>query len=99
MNVIWSPLAIERLAEITDYIAQDNPSAAEKWVQNIFKRVEHLQRFPEIGRLVPELSRPDIREILFKNYRIIYRIESQQLSILTIRHGKQLLSGDDLRQS
>jgi len=96
MNIIWSPLAVERLTEIAGYIAQDNPSAAEKWVNDIFNRVDHLHRFPEIGRIVPELSRKDIREILFKNYRIIYQIESEQLSILTIRHGKQILPQDDL---
>ena len=99
MKIIWSPLAIERLTEIAEYIAYDNPSAAEKWVDEIFKRVEHLQRFPELGRIIPELSRQDIREILFKNYRIIYRVESQQISIITIRHGKQILTEDDLEQS
>ncbi len=96
MNIIWSPLAVDRLAEVAGYIAQDNPTAAEKWVSDIFKRVENLQRFPEIGRKVPELSRHDIREILLKNYRIIYRIENKQLSILTIRHCKQILTEDDL---
>ena len=35
MRIIWSPLAIDRASEITDYIAQDKPSAAEKWIDTV----------------------------------------------------------------
>jgi len=60
-------------------------------VIDIFGAVERLQRFPKSGRVVPEVKRPNIREIIFKNYRVIYRIERSRLSILTVRHGKQRL--------
>ena len=91
MKIIWSPLSVERASEITDYIAQDKPSAAEKWINNVFSKVEQLKSSPEIGRIVPEINNTQFREIIYGNYRIIYRIEKKQISILTIRHGKQIL--------
>jgi toxin ParE1/3/4 len=91
MRILWSPLAVERVSEIAEYIAQDNPGAAEKWVENIFKKVEELRGFPESGRVVPETDNRSIRELLCVNYRIIYRVEESKLSVLTIRHGKQIL--------
>jgi len=91
MKVIWSPLAVDRFSEITNYIAQDKPSAAEKWINTVFSKVEQLKSSPEIGRIVPELNNAQFREIIYGNYRIIYRIEKKQISVLTIRHGKQIL--------
>jgi addiction module RelE/StbE family toxin len=91
MKIIWSPLAVDRSSEIADYIAQDKPSAAEKWINAVFSKVEQLKSSPEIGRIVPELNNTQFREIIYGNYRIIYRIEKKQISILTIRHGKQIL--------
>lgn len=91
MKIVWSPLAIERATEIADYIARDKPLAAEKWIDTIFLKVDLLKTSPEIGRIVPEINNSQFREIIFGNYRIIYRIEKNRLSILTIRHGKQVL--------
>jgi plasmid stabilization system protein ParE len=91
MKIFWSPLAIDRSSEIVDYIAQDKPSAAEKWISTVFSKVEQLKASPEIGRIVPELNNAQFREIIYGNYRIIYRIEKKQMSVLTIRHGKQIL--------
>ncbi len=56
MNLIWSPLAIERVSEIAEYIARDNPPAAQRWVEETFDRVGQLERFPDSGRRVPEDS-------------------------------------------
>jgi toxin ParE1/3/4 len=91
MKLIWSPLALERVNEIADYIAEDNVEAARVFLIDIFGAVERLQSFPNSGRVVPEVKRPNIREIIFKNYRVIYRVERKRVSILTVRHGKQRL--------
>ena len=96
MKIIWSPLAIDRATEIADYIAQDKPSAAVKWINTIFSKVEQLTSSPEMGRIVPEIENNQFREIIYGNYRIIYRIEKKQISILTIRHGKQILPIDEI---
>ena len=91
MKIIWSPLAIDRASEIADYISQDKPSAAEKWIDTVFSKVEKIKSSPEIGRIVPEIKNEQFREIIYGNCRIIYRIEKKQISILTIRHGMQIL--------
>ena len=62
MRIIWSPLAIDRASEITDYIAQDKPSAAEKWIDTVFFKVEQLKSSPEMGRIVPEINDNQFRE-------------------------------------
>lgn len=91
MKIIWSPKATDRVIEIGEYIAQDSLSRANKWIKAIFNEVKILKKFPQNGRKVPETKRNDIRQILFGNYRIIYKIDKNKLSILTIRHGKQIL--------
>ena len=96
MKIIWSPLAIDRATEIAEYIALDKPSAAVNWINTVFSKVEQLKSSPEIGRLVPEIRNKQFRELIYGNYRIIYRIEKKQISILTIRHGKQILPVDEI---
>ena len=91
MKIVWSPLALERANEIADYIAETSMEAARVWLMDIFAAVDRLKEFPESGRVVPEVKRPNIRELIFKNYRVIYRIERKQLAILTVRHSRQRL--------
>ena len=97
MKIIWSPLAVERASEIVDYIAQDKPSAAKRWINKVFAKVETLKSSPQTGRVVPETSNNEFRELIYVNYRIIYRMEIKQISILTIRHGKQILPIDEIK--
>lgn len=97
MRIIWSPLAVDRASEIADYIAQDKPSAAKKWIDTIFSKVEKLKSSPEIDRIVPEINDSQFRELIYGNYRIIYRIETKQISILTIRHSRQILPINEIK--
>ena len=96
MTIIWSPLAIQRVNDIAQYIAQDYYDAAIKWIDTIFEQVERLISFPQSGRILPETNRKQIREILYKNYRIIYRLDEQTINILTVRHRKQILPLDEI---
>ena len=96
MKIVWAPLAIDRVSEIAEYIAQDKPSAAEKWINTVFSKVEQLKSSPEIGRVVPEIRNDQFRELIYGNYRIIYRIEKTKISILTIRHGKQIFPIEEI---
>jgi toxin ParE1/3/4 len=97
MKIIWSPLAITRINEIADYISDDNPKAALEWIDEIFDKVKRIDKFPLSGRFVPEIDRKDIRELIFGNYRIIYRIFKKDLFILTVRHFKQKLPITDIK--
>jgi plasmid stabilization system protein ParE len=96
MKVVWTPLAVDRASEITEHISLDNPTAASQWVEGLFKAVERLAKFPKQGRVVPEVGRSDIRELLYESYRVIYRVESKRVSILTVRHGRRLIDKKEI---
>jgi addiction module RelE/StbE family toxin len=97
MKIIWSPLAASRLESVFDYINEENETAAYKMVNRILKKVESLSKYSKRGRMVPEASREEIREVFVGEYRIIYRIEAKSLIILTIRNFKQQLLDKDLK--
>lgn len=89
MRVIWAPRAVSRAAEIVDYIAADQPSAARRWVRELFAKTAAIRQQPRRGRKVPELDRDEVREILFGEYRVIYRLDPKRIVVLTVRHGRR----------
>lgn len=97
MRIFWSPLAVERLETIFEYISKEDTDSAYKLISRIFKKVETLSKFSERGRIVPEANREEIREIFEGGYRIIYRVESKRVIVLSIRNFKQLLPDKDLK--
>jgi toxin ParE1/3/4 len=95
LKIVWSPLALEKLEASAKFIALDKPSAADKWVNDIFDRIDLLGSQPQLGREVPELLGSNYREVIFGSYRIIYKVENE-IKILTLRNSRQLLSLDDI---
>ncbi len=89
-------MALERLENIYEYISKDDSISAKKKVDKIFKRIESLSKFPGRGRKVPEANREEIREVFENSYRIIYRVESKKIFILSIRNFKKLLPEKDV---
>ncbi|MEH6551032.1 MAG: type II toxin-antitoxin system RelE/ParE family toxin [Pseudomonadales bacterium] len=96
MKITWSPLAAEQVRDISSYIALDKPSAAEQWIDKIFDCVEQLTDFPKSGRVVPELQINNIRELVQGNYRIIYKIQDNSISVLTVKSYRQQLGSDEI---
>ena len=90
-QVILSPRAIQDLQGIVRYIAWDNPPAAEKFGLLLIARARALATLPERGRVVPEFGDPAIRELIFRSYRIVYRIrhEPHVVEISRFWHGAQ----------
>jgi toxin ParE1/3/4 len=88
-RLIWAPLATFDLKDIHFYIAESNPPAAKRFIKEIFEAVEQLQKFPESGRVVPEFNDPDIRELVRRPCRIVYRVqrEGQSIEIARVWHG------------
>ena len=97
MEIEWSPLAIGRVIDIAEYIALDKPEVAMQWASDIFDSTEKLKEHPRLGRIVPEIQEDDYRELIEGNYRVIYMIGVSKISVLTVRHGKQLLSTQELK--
>lgn len=91
MRLVWSPLALDRVEEIFEYIALDRPQAARDWVGGLLDAVHTLVMFPEKGRVVPEVGRADIRELIYQRYRVIYKLEPKRVAVLTVRHGRRIL--------
>ena len=77
-KLIWSPTAKFDLKDIAAFIAEDNASAAGRFVRSLFQAVERLADFPESGRIVPEFGDPAIREVIRKPCRIVYRVDSRK---------------------
>lgn len=71
MEVVWTRQAVHQLNRCADYIAQDNVIAAEKWVLSLVGKTDQLSELPKSGRIVPEYSDPNLREIigLFTRYK------------------------------
>jgi addiction module RelE/StbE family toxin len=97
MRLIWSRRANTDIELLREYIAQDSPIYARHYIERILKRIDNLPDFPLQGRKVPEAGREDIREIIFQDYRIIYRTSSDHLFIVTIVHGRRNLAGGEGR--
>jgi toxin ParE1/3/4 len=94
MKVAWSEPAVADLVAIHDYIARDSPHYAQRFVERLIAAVEPLESFPQLGRIVPEGDGRH-RELLVRSYRIIYRVEDQEILIVTVVHGSRNLAGDD----
>lgn len=96
-RVRWSLRAKNDLIAIARYIAEDDSVAARAWVEKLREQARRVASTPQAGRRVPELQREDIREILLRHYRIVYRVEPNGIVVLTVFEGHRLLPGD-LRQ-
>jgi toxin ParE1/3/4 len=86
VRVTWSPLADEQVDNAIEYIAADRPSVALDWLEKLLHDVEPLAHFPDLGRVVPELQRDEIREILVAPYRVIYRRGESTVEIVALHH-------------
>ena len=87
--LVWSPEAIEDIEAIAGYIERDSPWYAKAVASKIIETSESIPEFPEMGRLVPEISDASIRERFVHRYRIIYRLESAHVLVVAIIHGRQ----------
>lgn len=99
MKVGWTLEAFQRLIDIEIFISNDNPIRARKFVEHLIERGESLSENPQIGRIVPELSNPLIRELLTKGYRIVYRIRNDQIDILSVFEGHRLLKKNEIEDA
>jgi addiction module RelE/StbE family toxin len=93
MRLVWTEPAVADLQAIVDFIGRDSEVYAATVAERLFQGVEALERFPRMGKVVREVRRPSIREIVVEPYRIIYRIRQDRVEILAIVHGARDLLG------
>jgi toxin ParE1/3/4 len=92
----WSPEAADDLESIRDFIARDSAHYARLVAQRIVTAIDGLATSPQMGRVVPELRNPEVRELIVGAYRIVYRHRHDAVEIVTIFHGSRLLRGNDI---
>ena len=95
-QVRWTPQAVDDLDAIAEFISQDSLHYATLFVLDVLQAVDRLTEFPKLGRVVPEIGDPVVREILLGNYRIIYRFRENVAEILTIFHESRILDPSKL---
>lgn len=84
----WSLQAIDDLSNLEDYLALTSKQYAVLVVDAILEGVGLLDNFPQMGRIVPELNMPNLREIIVKQYRVVYYLNfHDNIEIVTIRHS------------
>ncbi|MCF6247118.1 MAG: type II toxin-antitoxin system RelE/ParE family toxin [Desulfobacula sp.] len=91
MRVLWTENAIDHLANIYEYIAFNSPTYARHMIDRITRRTEQIAEHNLSGRKVPEYDAEDIRELIEKPYRIIYRIKPDQIDVIAVIHGARLM--------
>lgn len=94
MRVYWTDSARYRLKQIREYLSQEAPTVAQPTIEKLIKRSQFISELPNAGRMVPEYQQDDLREILERPYRIIYRILGDRVDVITVMHYRQLLPGD-----
>ncbi|OGW29803.1 MAG: hypothetical protein A2X59_09010 [Nitrospirae bacterium GWC2_42_7] len=90
-SVKWSPRAASHFEDICEYIAKDSKYYATLFARKVLSIVKSIPQFPKSGRVVPEYNDEDLREKLYENYRIVYRIKEATIEIVAICHGSRLL--------
>lgn len=90
-QIKWTEPALHDLNETAEYIALDKPVAAKALVQDIFKSVKTHKKFPQPGRIPPELPKSDYRELVVVPCRIFYRAEKKTVFVLYVMRSEREL--------
>lgn len=85
---------MNHLLAIHEYARQNSRIYADRLIDRLTRRSEQISRFPQSGRIVPEYRRNDLREVIERPYRLIYRIREEQVDILAIMHSAQMYPPD-----
>ncbi len=88
-RVVWSKIADDDLKSIASFIQKDSLYYAKQIVQLIHAKVTKLKDFPFTGRVIPEFNQDQFREIITGNYRIMYFVELDTVTVITIVHSRR----------
>jgi len=91
MKVVWTNESLNHLIDIEEYISKDSPQRAINYINKLINRGASLTEHPYKRRIIPEFSLPEMREILERNYRSVYRVAKDRIEILTVFEGHRLI--------
>ena len=91
----WTDQSINDLDKIGEFIEKDSLKYAKIQVKRLIERGNFLKYQPYLGRMVPEYNDKSIRELIHGNYRIIYKVVSEErIDIITVHHSAKRLRLD-----
>lgn len=90
-RLTWTEGATADIEDQAHFLAQRSPEAAARFVQTIHDSAERLCEFPLSGRIVPEWKHRGRREIIVKHYRLLYRLEPDEVVIIGVEDTRQIL--------
>lgn len=85
-NITWTPQARRDLEAVEDYFLDVAPHYAPLVVDGLLESTARLDRFPNSGRIVPEMGDESLREVVWRDYRVIYRTRAARVEVLTVQH-------------
>ncbi len=91
-KIRWSLKAADSFEEICNFIAKDSEHYASLFAKKVNAIIKNIPLFPKSGRVVPEYQDENLREKIFQNYRIVYRIKGDFIEIVLISHSARLLN-------
>lgn len=92
-EVVWRPQALRDLEAIEAYYQDVAPDFAPLFVAGAFEAAARLADFPNAGRVVPEIGDEAIRELIYRQYRIIYVVGEGSADVLTVYHSARQFGG------
>lgn len=90
-KIKWSPRAASNFEDICAHIGKDSEYYASLFAKKVNVLIKAIPQFPKAGRIVPEYGDENIREKIYENYRIVYRIKEDFIEIVAICHGAKPL--------
>ncbi len=92
MKVSLSESALADLSSIAAYYTEQGVAdIGSGIVANLIRQIEILRTHPDLGRVVPEFDTPHLREIIHPPFRIVYRRDSNRISVVRVWRGERLL--------
>jgi plasmid stabilization system protein ParE len=95
--VVVSDCAERQVIRAYAWIAEQDPVRADHWFRALYAVLRSLEKFPERCPLAPEGRRFDleVRQLIFGDYRLLFRIENDDVYVLHIRHGAMASLDED----
>jgi len=96
-EVVWSEPALQDLDQIADYIALDDPIAANKLVRAVFEKVDLLETFPEMCSVPHDLPNSRYRHLIVGPLRIFHRIEADVVYVIYVMRSERNMNLKDIK--
>ncbi len=74
------------LIDIWDYVARDNPRAADRYIDAVYAHCRELAESPTVGRLRPDLA-PGLRSSPFRSHVVFYEVSDDAVDVVRVLHG------------